>query len=206
MKKVSVEKQTQEAGRFLRGGQIDYTIDHNFRVSGARDTILDYADVFSTTLRNDNVEDFDTRWDEIPWSMTKIPSDDVLESLYKMRIRVSDQLKTELQLYDVENSSEDDDTEISTPETRQARQEQWLRVAGYQVATREEKEFAVSGKQKVSVREDTNAVSDMTVMSVQNRHQKPVHLLSHQHQEVQVHRGEGASEAGVRLGSRNRQL
>ena len=36
---------------------------------------------------------------------------------------------------------------------------------------KEEKEFAISGKQKGSAREETNAVSGTTVMSVQNRHQ-----------------------------------
>ena len=34
--------------------------------------------------------------------MTKIPSDDILDSLYKLRIRESDQLKTALELYDME--------------------------------------------------------------------------------------------------------
>ena len=34
--------------------------------------------------------------------MTKSPSDDILESLYKLRIRESDQLKTLLELYDME--------------------------------------------------------------------------------------------------------
>ena len=59
--------------------------------------------IYSLSLfRNDNVQDFDTRWDEILLSMTKIPSDDVLESLYKLRIRESDQLKTVLELYDME--------------------------------------------------------------------------------------------------------
>ena len=48
-----------------------------FRVTGAHDTVLDYADLFSVTLRNDNVEEFHTRWDEILLSMTKIPSDEI---------------------------------------------------------------------------------------------------------------------------------
>ena len=56
-------------------------------------------------------------------------------------------------------------------------------------------------KQKVSVREETNAVSDTRVMIVQNRHQKPLHPLSHQHQEVEVRREKGASEAEASLGS-----
>ena len=70
-----------------------------FRVTGAHCTFLDYADLFSITLHNDDVQDFDTRWDQILLSMTKIPSDDVLESLYRLRIRESDQLKTVLELY-----------------------------------------------------------------------------------------------------------
>ena len=37
-------------------------------------------------------------------------------------------------------------------------------------------------------------------MSVQKRHKKPLNPLSHQHQEVEVRREKGASEAGVRLG------
>ena len=52
-----------------------------FRVTGAHDTVLDYADLFSVTLHDDNVQEFDTRWDEVLLSMSKIPSDDVLESL-----------------------------------------------------------------------------------------------------------------------------
>ena len=34
--------------------------------------------------------------------MTKIPPDDILEGLYKLRIRVSEKLKTVLELYDLE--------------------------------------------------------------------------------------------------------
>ena len=75
-----------------------------FRVTGAHDTALDYADSFSITVRHDDVQEFDTRWDEILLSMTKIPTDDVLESLFKLRIRESDQLKTVLELNDMEVS------------------------------------------------------------------------------------------------------
>ena len=72
-----------------------------FRVTGAHDTVLDYGDLFSNTLLNDNVQNFDARWDEIPLSTTKIPSDDVLKS-QKMRIRETDQFKTLKELYDME--------------------------------------------------------------------------------------------------------
>ena len=72
-----------------------------FRVAGAHDTVLDYADLFSVILHDDNVQDFDSRWDEVLLSMSKIPSNDILESLYKLRIRESAQLKTVLDLYDM---------------------------------------------------------------------------------------------------------
>ena len=72
------------------------------RVIGAHDTILDYADLFPVTLHDDNLQEFDTRWDDVLLSVSKIPSDDILESLYKLRIRESAQLKPVLELYDME--------------------------------------------------------------------------------------------------------
>ena len=42
------------------------------------------------------------KWDEILLSMTQIPSDDILESLHKSRIRESEKLKTVLELYNME--------------------------------------------------------------------------------------------------------
>ena len=82
-KKVICEEQkAQKEDRFLRGRQIAFPIYDFFRVTGAH-TVLDCADLFSITLRDDNVQEFVTRWDEILSSMTNIPSDDILESLYK---------------------------------------------------------------------------------------------------------------------------
>ena len=102
-KQVSLEEHKgQKEDRFLRVTQIAYMINEYFQVTGAHDTVLDYADLFPITLRNDDVQEFDSRWDEILLSMSKIPTDDVLESLYKLRIRESDQLKRVLELYDLE--------------------------------------------------------------------------------------------------------
>ena len=102
-KKVSLEEQkSQKEDRFLRGRQIAFMIYDCFRVTGAHDTVLDYADLFSVTSHDDNNKEIDTRCDEMSLSMTKIPPDDILESLYKLRIRESDQLKTVLELYDME--------------------------------------------------------------------------------------------------------
>ena len=101
-KKVSLEEQKAQKEDRFRGRQSACMIHDYVRVTGAHDTVLDYADLFSITLRNDDVQDFETRWDEILLSMTKIPPDDILESLYKLRILESDQLKTVLELYAME--------------------------------------------------------------------------------------------------------
>ena len=53
-------------------------------------------------LRNDNIQEFDTRWDEFLLSMEQFPPDDILESLYKLRIRECEKLKTVLPLYTLE--------------------------------------------------------------------------------------------------------
>ena len=73
-----------------------------FRVIGANDSVENYADLFTVVLRNDDFQEFDSKWDEIPLSMTQIPSDDILEGLYKLRIRESEKLKTVLESYNVE--------------------------------------------------------------------------------------------------------
>ena len=44
-------------------------------------------------------QEFGTKWDEIQLSN---PSDDILESLYKLRIRESEKNKTEKELYNME--------------------------------------------------------------------------------------------------------
>ena len=65
--------------RFLRGRQIAYLIYDYFLVTGANDSVENYADLFTVALRTDNVQEFDSKWDEIVLSMTQIPSDDILE-------------------------------------------------------------------------------------------------------------------------------
>ena len=74
----------------------------NFQVAGANDSVENYADLLTVALRNDDIQEFDSKWHEILLSMTRIPSDDILEGLYKVRIRVSEKLKTVLELYNME--------------------------------------------------------------------------------------------------------
>ena len=86
-KKVSLEEmKAQKEDRFLRGRQIAYLIYEYFRVTEANDSAENHADLCTVALRNDNVQEFDSKCDEILLSMTQIPSDDILEGLYKLRI------------------------------------------------------------------------------------------------------------------------
>ena len=180
-----------------------------FRITGAHDTFLDYADLFTITLRNDYVQEFDTRWDDFPLSMTKIQSDDVLESLYKFRIRKSDQLKIVLELSDMETRQK-----ISVPDfqklktmvkrsidqklrlrnfdarnERELKQQQWLRIARVNVVLKEDKEFAINGKRKGSVREEDKCSfgNDEDDAAKPTPHTAPP--LSHKIEDVEVHRG-----------------
>ena len=102
-RRISVEEQkAQKQDRFLRGRQIAYLIYDYFRVTGRHDSVENYADLFTISLRNDDIQEFDSKLDGILLSMTKIPHDGILEGLYKLRIRESEKLKTVLELYDLE--------------------------------------------------------------------------------------------------------
>ena len=102
-RKISLEEQkAQKEDRFLRGRQIAYLIYEQFRVTGTDDSVENYTDLFTIALRNDDIQEFDSTWDGILLSMTKIPHDDIMEGLYKLRIRESEKLRTVLELYDLE--------------------------------------------------------------------------------------------------------
>ena len=62
-KKVSLEEQkAPKEDRFLQGRQIVFMICDYFRVTGAHDTVFDYADLFSVFLFvKSNTQEFDTR-------------------------------------------------------------------------------------------------------------------------------------------------
>ena len=84
-RRVSLEEQkAQKEDRFLRGRQIAYLIYEYFRVTGVNDSVENYADLFAFFLRNDDIQEFDSKLDGILLSMTKIPPDDILEGLYSL--------------------------------------------------------------------------------------------------------------------------
>ena len=102
-KRVSLEEmRAHNEDRFLRGRQIAYLIYEYFQVTGANDSVENYAELFTIVLRNDDIQEFDTKWNGILLSMMNIPSDDILEGLYKLSIREFEKLKTVLELYNME--------------------------------------------------------------------------------------------------------
>ena len=73
-RRVSLEEQkAQKEDRFLRGRQIAHFIYEYFRVTGANHSVENYADLFTVALGNDDIQEFDSKWDGILLSMTKIP-------------------------------------------------------------------------------------------------------------------------------------
>ena len=74
-RRISLEEPTaQKEDRFFRGRQIAYLIYEYFRVTVANDSVENYADLFTIALRNDDIQKFDSKWNGILLSMTKIPS------------------------------------------------------------------------------------------------------------------------------------
>ena len=70
-RRISLEEQeAQKQDRFLRGSQIAYLIYEYFRVTGANDSVENYADLFTISLRNGDIQEFDSKWDGILLSMT----------------------------------------------------------------------------------------------------------------------------------------
>ena len=179
-KKVSLEEQkAQKQDRFLRGRQIACLIYEYFRVTGANDSVENYADLFTIVLRNDDIQECDSKWDEILLSVTQIPSDEILERLYKLRIRGSEKLKTVLELYNMEihqKKAGPDNHRLKTMVKRSI--EQNLRMKNFEARNGNFEKNAVvknqgtkqrvhrilgdcwNGKPTGSVRKETTAVSD----------------------------------------------
>ena len=83
-RRISLEEQkAQKQDRPPRGRQTALPTHEHSRVTGANDSVENYADLFTFSLQNDDIQEFDSKWDEILLSMTQFPTDEILESLYK---------------------------------------------------------------------------------------------------------------------------
>ena len=76
--------------------------DEYFRATEAYETVQGLADLVNMTLQDDDVQDFDVRWDHALLSVSEMPSDPILEGLYNPKLPNSAQLRTVMALYDQE--------------------------------------------------------------------------------------------------------
>ena len=87
------------------------------RATGAHEAVQGLSDWFSIRLQKDDVQDFDVRWDQALLSANDMPSDVILEGLYKSELQDSVQLQTVLALYDqetVRNNAQTSDLRFTT--------------------------------------------------------------------------------------------
>ena len=92
---ASVEEQrAQKYDRFSLGRQIAYMIYEHFRATETYEAVQELSDLFNIRLQNDDVQDFDVRWDPAPLSASVIPAEMNLEGLYKSKLQDSVQLQT----------------------------------------------------------------------------------------------------------------
>ena len=74
--RVSVEEhRAQKYYRFFRGRQIADMIYEHFRATGAYDAVQGLSNLFNKRLQNDDVQDFDTRWDQALLTASEILSE-----------------------------------------------------------------------------------------------------------------------------------
>ena len=78
----------------------NFMIYEYFRVTHAHEAVLNNTDQFRISSHGDDIQGFDTRWDQALLSTGEVPKDSFLESVYKTRIRESDQLKTVLAMHE----------------------------------------------------------------------------------------------------------
>ena len=121
------------------------------------DSVENYADLFTVVLRNDDIQEFDSKWDDIGLSRTQIPSDDILEGLYKLRIGESEKLKTVLELYDLEIRQKKAGPDYHRLKTMVKRSiEQNLRMKKLEARNENYERNAVFKNQRVKKREQRN--------------------------------------------------
>ena len=60
-------------------------INEHFRATGVHEAVQGLSDLFNFRLQNDDVQDFDTGWDQAPLAASEIPTETVLEGLHKSK-------------------------------------------------------------------------------------------------------------------------
>ena len=80
-------------------------IYEHFRATGDYEAVQGPPDLFNIRLQNDDVPDFDTRWDQAPLAASEIPTEMVPVGSYKSKkLQDSVQLQAVLALHEQENA------------------------------------------------------------------------------------------------------
>ena len=102
-RRVSVEKRAQKDDRFFRGRQNAYVIYGHFQSTGAYDAAQGLSDLlFNICLQNGDVQDFDTKLNQISSGTSEMPPENVPEGLYKDKLQVYEQPRTVFAMYNKE--------------------------------------------------------------------------------------------------------
>ena len=54
-----------------------YMVYEYFWATGANEAVLDYFGLFSITSNDDDIQDFDTRWDQVLSTTSGVPNDKI---------------------------------------------------------------------------------------------------------------------------------
>ena len=98
------ELRAQQHDRFQRGRQIAYMIYKHFRATRAHEAVQGLSILFSISLQNDDVQKIVVRRGQALLSASEMPSEVILEGLYKSKLQDPVQLQTVLALYDQETA------------------------------------------------------------------------------------------------------
>ena len=84
---TTAERKAQSEKISFTDRQIAWIIYDFFKIGDDNEAISDFRDLSKVQLKNDSVQAFDTKWDEILSAVTDRPTDNILESLYKMQVK-----------------------------------------------------------------------------------------------------------------------
>ena len=74
------ENNARQDNRLLNGRQTAYMIYDNLRIRGTGVAILDCNGLPRVQLETHNLQGFDTKWDEVRISMTKVADEDIMRN------------------------------------------------------------------------------------------------------------------------------
>ena len=87
---TTAEGKAKSERRSLTGRQSSWMIYDFLKISGDNGAILDFRDISKVQRKNGNVQACDTKGDEVSSAVTDRPTDNILESLYKMQVERSE--------------------------------------------------------------------------------------------------------------------